>query len=304
MLGNHLDTNNLTTAMMSRTVLNDTQSHATTSAVSAPGSEDFSFTPSQDGDSDDRDFAESRCLICDLVGSDIDDNLGHMARSHGLYVDSDSLVVEIGVLLARLHEIISDEKKCHRQRRSRRAVQQHMVSKGHCMYDADNDAELSEMFVCPGHGEDTDGRLGPARMSHTITSQHTGPGRSALFDEESLLSFIEEAEATVEPSYGLVNSGVTSTSNALSIRALKQARRLGKHRSNLRAADQVMLSHLPAAQQRALLLAQLGQLNRTQKVEQKQLAQLGSAGNTFGCLRKTWLVRQPPHFGNVRSLKH
>ncbi|KAK5705265.1 hypothetical protein LTR97_002383 [Elasticomyces elasticus] len=90
----------------------------------------------------------------------------------------------------------------------------------------------------------------------------------------------------------------------LSKRAMKQGEALDKHLSSLRASDRANLSHLPPAQQRALLLSQLGQLENAKRAENHQRGNLESKGNLFGCQRKTFLVRVPPHFGNVRSLKH
>ncbi|KAK5689658.1 hypothetical protein LTR17_026197 [Elasticomyces elasticus] len=90
----------------------------------------------------------------------------------------------------------------------------------------------------------------------------------------------------------------------LSKRAMKQGEALDKHLSSLRASDRANLTHLPPAQQRALLLSQLGQLENAKRAENHQRGNLESKGNLFGCQRKTWLVRVPPHFGNVRSLKH
>jgi pre-60S factor REI1 len=254
-------------------------------------------------------FHEAECIICDQISPDLGVNLWHMSNTHGLLVDIASLVVQISTLLVRLHTIVSRHHRClqcHKQCRSKRVAQQHMISKDHCMFSRTSDA-LAGMFAVDSV------KMTPLRSLITGRTSTERPDRD-LHERSSVISasstsLIEDLDApfaaTVRPYDEQDNSAQRSSlSGTLSTRAFKQAQKLDKHHSRLRVADQYMLSHLPAAQQRALLLMQLGQLGRMQQDARKQHAQLGAAGNNFGCLRKTWLVRQPPHFGNVRSLKH
>jgi hypothetical protein len=99
-----------------------------------------------------------------------------------------------------------------------------------------------------------------------------------------------------------VTDTVPDLSLTLTPRALKQATALQLHLSQLRATDQRSLAHLPAAEQRALLLAHHKQTENARRSEQKYKGNLAGAGNKTGCLGKIRLVRTPPHFGNVGSL--
>jgi pre-60S factor REI1 len=254
-------------------------------------------------------FHVTECIICDQISSDLEANLWHMSKTHGLHVDVANLVVQTTTLLARLYTIVSRHHrclKCHKQCRSKRAAQQHMVSKEHCMFSLTSDA-LAGMFALDSINMTP---LRPLITGQTSTERLNRDlhERSSVISASSI-SLIEDLDppfATTVQAYDEQDSSAqrSSLSGTLSARSLKQTQKLDKQHSRLRVADQHMLSHLPAAQQRALLLTQLGQLGRMQQDARKQHAHLGTAGNTFGCLRKTWLVRQPPHFGNVRSLKH
>ena len=98
----------------------------------------------------DYEFDESQCLFCNQTSPDLDQNLVHMLKAHGLYIDSANLLVDVGSLLAYFHLVISGYYEClycGTQRNTRQAVQQHMMAKGHCKYDiTDKDAELQRLL--------------------------------------------------------------------------------------------------------------------------------------------------------------
>lgn len=98
----------------------------------------------------DHEFDESQCLFCNRSSSDLDSNLGHMSKIHGLHIVTSNLLVDVGSLLAYFHLVISSYHEClycGTQRNTRQAVQQHMVAKGHCKYDLTaKDAEFRDFY--------------------------------------------------------------------------------------------------------------------------------------------------------------
>ncbi|KAK5714606.1 hypothetical protein LTR15_010788 [Elasticomyces elasticus] len=165
--------------------------------------------------------------------------------------------------------------------------------------DSETD-ELDTVSELPSEADSSDEQSRPVdRDTSTLQSTTSTPSARLLPDTNTAPERSTDS-AMVPPS----TQPARSHPPTLSKRAMKQGEALDKHLSSLRASDRANLSHLPPAQQRALLLSQLGQLENAKRAENHQRGNLESKGNLFGCQRKTFLVRVPPHFGNVRSLKH
>ncbi|KAK3334204.1 c2h2 finger domain-containing protein [Cercophora scortea] len=107
------------------------------------------------------DFNLSRCLFCNRVNFDVNDNLEHMLKTHGLFIpDRDRLVVDIETLLTYFHLVIFGDFEClycGTQRSTAQAAQQHMMGKGHCKFDlADEDSEFRDFYDVSSDGEHDD----------------------------------------------------------------------------------------------------------------------------------------------------
>lgn len=253
---------------------------------------------------DDYEFDESECLFCNQSSTDLEQNLSHMLNAHGLFVDSANLLVDVGSLLAYFHFIISELYEClycGTQRNTRQAVQQHMMAKGHCKYDiSDEDAELREFYDMPSSKarEELQQKqiLSPPKPKKPRPSKHPDVRGRASPTDPGLLARSSPSHSDTEPE--------SNANNEVSTRALKQEHTLNTQLTRLRADDRRSLLHLPASQQRALLITQHKQMEKARRTEQRELGHLGSAGNTVNCLSKLKLIRKPPHTGNVASLKH
>ena len=266
-------------------------------------------------------FDESQCLFCNKNSLDLDQNLAHMSKLHGLRVDTTNLLVDVGSLLAYLHLVISECHEClycGTRRNTRQAIQQHMMAKGHCKYDmTDKDAELRDFYELSSSSAEVKvhEKLAAMRISDDpqlpsqARSRRTRPSKrpdrhSPSFSASPLdqIPVSSDVPTSAEPSSNTTET--LSPSGQVSTRTLKQEHTLNNQLSQLRAGDQRNLAHLPASQQRALLATQHKQMEKARRTEQTQRGNLESAGNTFGGLSKTRLIRQPPHFGHVQSLKH
>jgi len=267
----------------------------------------------------DYEFDESQCLFCNQTSPDLDQNLVHMLKAHGLYVDLAHLLVDVGCLLAYFHLVISGRYEClycGTQRNTRQAVQQHMMAKGHCKYDItdDEDAELRDFYgfspseareellhqTLPAMRFPDDPQL-PWQPRWRRPRPSKRPHRHGPDITDSLL---DQALPTPTPTpQSHTDTNADSTSNAaetpshslgaLSTRALKQECTLHNQLARLRADDRRSLLHLPASQQRALLATHHKQMEDARRTEQTKRTNLESAGNKFNCLGKIRLLRKP-----------
>ncbi len=275
----------------------------------------------------DYDFDESQCLFCNQTSPDLDQNLSHMLKAHGLYVDLTNLLVDVGSLLAYFHLVISGRYEClycGTQRSTRQAVQQHMMAKGHCKYDIlDEDSELRDFYEF--YSSETREELlqqnlhgmrfsdDPQLPSQVRRRKPGQPKPSHKHGPDMTDSPLDQALPTPTPTpQSHTDTNAEPTSNAaqtpshslgeLSTRALKQECTLSNQLARLRADDRRSLLHLPASQQRALLATHHKLIEDARRTEQIERTNLESAGNKVNCLGKIRLIRKPPHTGNVHSL--
>lgn len=270
----------------------------------------------------DYEFDESQCLFCNQTSPDLDQNLVHMLKAHGLYVDATNLLVDVVSLLAYFHLVISEYYEClycGTQRNTRQAVQQHMMAKGHCKYDiTDKDAELRDFyeFSSSDAREELHQNLSAMRFSNdpqlpsqarlrkrrpSKRSDRHGPNITASRLNHALPTATPHSHIDAESSSNAAETPSHSLGE-LSTRAMKQEYTLNNQLAQLRADDRRSLLHLPASQQRALLATHHKQMEKAGRTEQTQRGNLESAGNKVNCLSKYRLIRKPPHTGNVNSL--
>jgi pre-60S factor REI1 len=145
------------------------------------------------------------------------------------------------------------------------------------------------------------------QASHDRSRKRRPLKRSENCGSDNTATSLDQASSTptlpIVAGFGLGSSQTPSRSLVeLSIRAMKQEYTLNNQLAKLRADDRRSLSHLPPAQQRALLLTQHKQTENARRLEQTYRGNLESAGNKFNCLGKIRLIRKPPHTGNVHSL--
>jgi pre-60S factor REI1 len=260
-------------------------------------------------------FNEAQCLFCNQISTDLDHNVTHMAKTHGLHIAMTDLAVDVGSLLAYFHLVISGYYEClfcGTQRNTRQAVQQHMIGKGHCKYDlADKDSEFRDFYDLPSSEaeEDIQQRLSAMRVSDDLRakkarqlkrSEKQGLDTAPAEDQQPTSASTSPSRANADSSVDAAD--VPSQTQELSTRAQKKEHTINSQLSHLRAADRQNLIHLPASQQRALLATHHKQMEKARRSEQHKRGRLESEGNLFGRLGTTRLLRLPPHFGHVQGL--
>jgi pre-60S factor REI1 len=260
----------------------------------------------------DEPFEEAQCLFCNHISSELDDNLSHMLKSHGLYIDPAHLLVDTGSLLAYFHLIISGYHEClycGTQRSTRQAIQQHMMAKGHCKYDiTEEDSEMRDFYEVVSSEEKEHQRqnLFLRFSEHTQSTPSKGKSSNTASRPHADLTGVlpDETPCQTPPAEDSSDSTARSAepSGELSTRIMRQERRLDNQLSQLRAGDQKSLAHLPAAQQRAVLAAHLKQVEKARKTEQAYRGRLETAGNHFNRLGRMRLIKVHPMMGNLYSL--
>lgn len=261
----------------------------------------------------DEEFDDSQCLFCDRSNADLNRNLEHMSKAHGLHIDLTDLLVDVESLLRFIHLLIFECHECiycGTKRSTRQAVQQHMTAKGHCKYDvADENSELYDFF---GQSPYTIDEKRQRLLTNRFPNDAHVPSKSKLRKSRSSKSS-DNSAAIERPANASPQDSETDTSSdsdistrgpslALSTRILKQEHTLQGQLSRLRAADRQSLAHLPSSQQRAILATRHKQMEQARRIEQTYRSHLEGSGNHFGRLDRIRLTRMPPHTGNVHSL--
>ena len=273
----------------------------------------------------DHEFDESQCLFCDRSSSDLDQNIDHMSKVHGLHIVTSNLLVDVESLLAYFNLVISSYHEClycGTQRTTRQAVQQHMTAKGHCKYDLTaKDAEFRDFYdLSPSEAEEesqrnliaariSDIELAAARSKSTKSRSSKHPRKHNLdvtfssSEPESTSSRRTLAPQSDSDTGSDDNETLSNPLRQLSMRGQKRAYTLDNQLSQLRANDRRSLMHLPVSQQRTLLATHHKQMEKARRSEQTKRGNLESAGNSFARLGTIRLIRKPPHTGRVQTLK-
>lgn len=249
--------------------------------------------PPRDGDdvseaSYHTDFDPARCLFCPSISKDMDTNLDHMSKSHGmtipsphqLSVDPTTLLEYLSLVISVYHECLT----CGTQRRNTQAIQQHMLGKKHCAFDiSDVESEYREFWDFEGEGAEVeiDGDnltlpSGKVIMSRTVQStqqRHRSSGQHVASLSLPDTSPLKASDPNTSPTFSQPSSKQALTRQDL--RALKIDKQLGTLNSN----DRLALAHLPASQQRAILLAQRNQLRTARRQERAMESRLQRKNN-------------------------
>jgi pre-60S factor REI1 len=246
------------------------------------------------------DFEPSKCLFCNRVNRNLDENLNHMLKIHGLFIpEDDHLMVDIETFLSYFHLIISTYFQClwcSTERRSVVAIQQHMMCKGHCRFDiASRDSEFREFydfdsgFEEEGREKENAGRVTMSSKSPIVqidgTSLRLSSGK-ILFHRSTRQSRSPELKdgsksndrgPNINLPSGLNSAGLHASS--VLTRAEKRDSEFSNQLVQLRAEDRRSLMHLPVSQQRAVLVTQKKQMDRIRKAERKMLGRVETLGN-------------------------
>ena len=278
---------------------------ATSSRYSDPEQSDSASATEESDFEEGPDFIPESCLFCSHSSPNLEDNVIHMHKTHGLFIpDRDRLIVDLESLLRYLHLVIFQYREClycHSQRKSAAAAQQHMIDKGHCKFDiSSEDSEFADFyaeFTTVGEDDESQGeessviteKSGEARPSAAITEVD---GETARLSSGKLFSNRAAAQAIrsrhqyrvtvtrLHPQLpdlapeesNLPQSNQQTRQNSTSLVVARGAKReatLALQLENLSISDREALAHLSATEQRSLLSIQKRELGKAKRVEKR-----------------------------------
>ncbi|KAJ5225709.1 Cytoplasmic 60S subunit biogenesis factor REI1 [Penicillium chermesinum] len=111
-------------------------------ATIAEGDEDEEMTTDKD------EYSSVRCLFCRADSSDIESNVDHMYKSHGMFIPERDYLVNLEGLIHYLYRKITENHEClycHAIRNNAAGARTHMRDKGHCMIAFDAEEEQIEI---------------------------------------------------------------------------------------------------------------------------------------------------------------
>ncbi|EPS34070.1 hypothetical protein PDE_09032 [Penicillium oxalicum 114-2] len=97
---------------------------------------------------DKTEFSVARCLFCLTESADIQSNVEHMYKSHGMFVPEQDYLVDLNGLLHYLYRKITENHEClycHAIRNNAEGARTHMRDKGHCMIAFEAEEEQIEI---------------------------------------------------------------------------------------------------------------------------------------------------------------
>ena len=102
----------------------------------------------QEEEPDNGEYSSSRCLFCNNKESDINTNIEHMLKSHGMFVPEKDYLVNPEGLIKWLYRKINENNEClycHAIRNNSAGARTHMRDKGHCMIAFETEDEQIEI---------------------------------------------------------------------------------------------------------------------------------------------------------------
>lgn len=93
-------------------------------------------------------FSSVHCLFCNTRLGDIQENVQHMSKSHGMFIPEKDYLVDLEGLIHYLYRKITENNEClycHAIRANAAAIRTHMRDKGHCMIAFETEDEQIEI---------------------------------------------------------------------------------------------------------------------------------------------------------------
>lgn len=90
----------------------------------------------------------NRCMFCNYDEVDLDANIAHMTRQHGLFIPEQEYLSDLEGLVAYLQSKVADNCEClfcHKLKNTVPGIQTHMRDKGHCMIAFNTEDEMLEV---------------------------------------------------------------------------------------------------------------------------------------------------------------
>lgn len=256
---------------------NDGRNKKATPDRSHPSSSQAVHQPADGRTSSDDDSDESyveveqpeQCLFCHVESGTIENNIDHMASSHGFKIpDRDRLATDIETFLLYLSFLIGRFHSClycGQERRSSEAVRAHMLAKGHCMLDLspnsehwdfwkpdEDDALEYAQMVSETEIHLASGAVASSRQSHQPKARSTRKKTAA--DEE--MAAVNQKPGDDEPRRDGETSVVQTTHPRGGDSAPEQSSATVPHTQALAVRDEMGIVGLSSAQRRSLAVVQ------------------------------------------------
>ncbi len=250
---------------------------------------------SADRQKSDIQFDHTQCLFCKHNSIDLDENLEHMLKRHGLFIpDSSHLIVDIETLAEYLHLVIFvyfECLYCGSQRNSAQAAQQHMMGKGHCKIDIlREDSEFRDFYDFHSTSDDSDGetiKRVPEGSNGVIVEEsmrlpsgkilsHRTEGKRRLHPHRTTFTNVRGLPPTSQSTALEISRPQSDT--ALSRSAQSESNKIAKREATfnnqlatLRAGDRMSLMHLTRSQQKAVIMKGRKQVEKARREENEML---------------------------------
>lgn len=93
-------------------------------------------------------YPTTRCLFCSENAADVDSNVDHMFKTHGMFIPDKDYLVDLDGLIRYLHAKIVENHECincHAIRSTAAGIRTHMRDKGHCRIAFESEEEQVEI---------------------------------------------------------------------------------------------------------------------------------------------------------------
>lgn len=169
--------------------------------------EDDSDEDDSDDDSDVDDIVDvlpsHYCFYCGENNHDLERNVRHMSKRHGLYIPERSYLLDLAGLLTYMNEVITIDHECLTCGyigKDLEAIRQHMRSKGHCRipYETNDEKEAISEFYDFSNEEVFVPRSKKSKRAKTVSFADPSVEAEDERSEEDGLSDDELLSTTVE----------------------------------------------------------------------------------------------------------
>lgn len=93
-------------------------------------------------------YPTTRCLFCSENAADVNSNVDHMFKTHGMFIPEKDYLVDLDGLIRYLHAKIVENHECincHAIRSTAAGIRTHMRDKGHCRIAFESEEEQVEI---------------------------------------------------------------------------------------------------------------------------------------------------------------
>lgn len=232
-------------------------------------------------------FDAFSCLFCTVVSSDMEDNLAHMQRIHGLFIPDQEHLIDMESFLGYLFTIISEFQEClycSITKNTVEAIQHHMKDKGHCklkieqgsewqlfyeLSDSESDAETPKRHTTTSTDDELHLPSGKI-LGHRSQPRHHHPNAPTRASS-SQLTAPKPAEPATPAAAVAASPNPATTEERVDRRTNQQL--------TVRTGDRLGMIGVPAAQQRALRAVEKMMLKRESRARDAYQAGVQKAGN-------------------------